>query len=215
MLDSTLKKRWVNAVVCWELENGREYPWRWITDPYKVLIAEVLLKRTTSTAASRLYGLFLEKYPDIFSLSKARVEELEEILRGIGLYRQRAKQLKTMATYIVEVYKGRIPANYQQLLKIPGVGDYTASAVLVFGYGIPRAVIDSNVERVIMRAFSVDKKSVRQLADELTPKNVDEKTLKAYTYGMIDLGALVCHYRRPRCELCPVKSLCKSLMTGL
>lgn len=210
MLNPDLKKKWAEFVVHWELTNGRHYPWRWTDDPYRVLIAEVLLKRTTSTAASRLYNEFLKRYPDVFSLSRAHTKDLKDLLKDIGLHRQRARQLKAMSEYIVEVYGGEIPPDYQKLLKIPGVGDYTASAILVFGYGIPKAVVDSNVERTITRAFLVDKKCVKRLAEELTPKEAKEKFLKAYTYGLIDLGGLVCHYRYPKCKSCPLKEICQT-----
>jgi len=208
-----IREKWVKAVVDWEFENGRRYPWRWIEDPYRILIAEVLLKRTTSTAASRAYTAFLERFPDVFSLYQAKVEDIEPLLRDIGLYRQRAHQIRAMAEYIVKEYSGELPPEYQKLIKVPGIGDYTASAVLVFAYGIPRPVVDSNVERVIARAFLTDKKGVKTIAEALLPRSAGNDTLRAYSYGLIDLGASTCHYKYPKCNSCPVSDLCRTFMS--
>ena len=105
-----IKEEWSQKVIEWEKENGRDFYWRKNRTPYKVLVAEILLKRTTSRAASRLYQTFLERYPDIHSLAKAPEKELKTLLKDIGLYRQRSYQIKEMAKFIIDYYN--IPPDY-------------------------------------------------------------------------------------------------------
>ncbi|MBC7076807.1 MAG: hypothetical protein ABC596_09520 [Candidatus Methanosuratincola petrocarbonis] len=203
------------AVVGWERLEGRRFPWREGRTPYRVLVSELLLKRTTSTAAVRVFGEFVGRYPDIWSLAAADRGGLEAIFSKIGLQRQRAHAALAMARHIREVHGGRVPDDYRALLRVPGVGDYTASAVLSFGYGIPVATVDSNVVRVLGRVFRQSLGSratlgnVRKIAQSIVPREGHE----LYNYGMIDLGALVCRYGRPRCARCPVTHLCE-LTTG-
>ncbi len=204
-LPEVLVRRWQGAVVSWEEEHGRDFPWRHDRTPYRVLVAEVLLKRTTSTAAARKYAEFLERWPDPRALAAARLPDLVEFFRGIGLYNQRAKLAKEMAKVLVAEFGGEVPCDLGALLRVPGVGRYTADAVLSFGCGIPRAVVDSNVERVLRRAFGVEKKAeLYQLAQLLVPTEKHD----VYNYGMLDLGATVCSYRGPKCADCPVARLC-------
>lgn len=199
-----IKDKWVNSITTWEKLQVREFPWRVDRSPYNILISEILLKRTTSTAALRVYTEFLNTYPTIFKLSKAKYEELEEFLRPIGLYRQRAKHLKEISGYVVTNFNGEIPDKYDVLMKVPGIGDYTASAILSIANSIPKALIDSNVERVISRAFNVKGKELKVIAEILVPQTESD----IYNYGMVDLGALICHYRYPKHEECPVKKCC-------
>jgi len=205
---NSIKKEWAEYITKWEKAHGRHFSWRKNRTPYRILIAEVLLKRTTSTAAIRLYDKFLEKYPDINSLNNASTEELKLILLPIGLYNQRAKQLKQIAEYAKKEFGGKLPQEYELLLKIPGVGDYTASAIICFSYGKDKSIVDSNVERILSRAFDVDGKVLKALAEILVSSNEPD----VYNYGMLDLGAIICHYHSPKCSKCPVKIFCKTLL---
>lgn len=203
-IENEIKQKWSKKVKNWEKKNGRVFSWRVDRTPYKVLVSELLLKRTTSTAASRIYNNFLSFYPDIIHLAEATYNDLEDIFRDIGLYKQRSLQVKKMAEYMVQKFNGNIPDTYLELVEVPGIGDYIASAVLVFGYGKPKAVVDSNVERVIGRAFNAKGKTLKEIAEALIPK------IKAdvYNYGLLDIGSKVCHYRFIKCEKCPVNNYC-------
>lgn len=201
---NTIKDYWAKSITKWEKINGRNFSWRKNRTPYRVLISEVLLKRTSSTAAIRLYEEFLKGYPDINSLKKSSRHDLELILQPIGLYRQRAKQLKQIAEHIVEEFDGEIPSEYEVLLEIPGIGDYTASAITCFSYNKTKAIVDSNVERILKRAFNVRGKQLKTIADIL----IDPSSPDLYNYGMLDLGATICNYRFPECPKCPVKKYC-------
>lgn len=198
--------KWSLAITNWEKLNGRKFSWRENRTPYRVLIAEILLKRTTSTAAIKLYDEFLKKYPDINSLFHTSASDLSIILRPIGLYNQRSNQLKQIASYIINNFGGELPDNYKSLIKIPGVGEYTASSILCFCYGKNKAIIDSNVERILYRSFLVRGKEMRNIAEIL----IDKQEPEVYNYGMLDLGAIICHYKYPKCPKCPVKDLCET-----
>jgi len=200
----SINKEWAETVINWELLNGRKFSWRENRTPYRIMVAEVLLKRTTSTAAFRLYEIFLQHYPNIISLNNASYDELILILKPIGLYNQRAKHLKQIAEYVLREFKGEFPKNYELLLKIPGVGDYTASAILSFSYNQNKAIVDSNVERILKRVFNVKGKELKNIA-EILANNSESDT---YNYGMLDLGALICHYRYPKCPICPLRVYC-------
>lgn len=198
------------AILKWASMNLREFPWRRDRTPYKVLVAEIILRRTTSKAALKVYEGFLQKWPDIISLSKANPTELEEFLKAVGYHKQRAAILIEMAKYIMENYGGRIPAHKEDLLRIPHVGFYTASAILSLGYGVRAAMVDSNVQRILKRYFQkylperLSTKLIQEIADFLVP----EENHEIYNLALLDLGALICRYNKPRCDRCPLQSTC-------
>jgi len=199
-------------LIKWAKKNLRSFPWRRKTTPYRVLIAEVLLKRTTAQAVLRVYGEFIRSYPNIRTLVGAEQTRLRELLQKIGLQERRASALIKIANHIVMQFGGRIPDSRENLLKIPHVGPYTANAVLALGYNIPTAMVDSNVERVIRRVFSgrlppkASQSAIQDTANFLAPRSQN----RIYNLALIDLGALVCRYDFPRCRICPVSSHCDS-----
>ena len=173
-------------------------------------MAEVLLRRTTASAVLRIYEAFLNSYPTIGDLANADEKKLETFLSTIGYQKQRAKILKSIATFIVREYWGKVPRSTENLLRIPHVGPYIAGAILSFGYDAPAAIVDSNVERIMKRVFSnhlpnkTSLQVVQYLADALVPK----RGHMIYNLGLLDLGALVCRYDSPRCQQCPIKTIC-------
>jgi A/G-specific adenine glycosylase len=197
-------------VVGWEKRHWNPYPWRVERTPYKVLIAEILLKRTTRQAVSREFPKFIEKFPAPQKLHNASLEEVAESLRHLGLYRQRAEQLKALAEVLVEVYGGDVPDTWDELVELPGVGPYIAGAVLSFGYGKPAPVIDSNVMRLLSRLTGLKFNRVEEYL-QLLWRLVPEKEHEYFNYGLIDLGAFVCRYGRPNCTACPLGDLCVTL----
>jgi len=176
-----------------------------------VMLAELLLRRTTATAVARVYPKLLQKYPNIESLAKADIKLLEEEVAVLGLRKQRAAAFGGVVAVIVGNHGGRIPADYSKLQEVPHIGPYTAGAILSFGFGIPAAVLDSNVERILVRLFSRSmegNKPSRDLlltvASELLPTDGHE----VFNWSLIDLGALGCSYRKARHELCPLVASC-------
>jgi A/G-specific adenine glycosylase len=194
----------------WALKNLRDFSWRRNRTPYRVMVAEFLLKRTTSTAVSRVYEAFLERYPSVKELARADVRKLENLLETIGYYRLRARAMKETANYIVEKFDGEIPKDLEHLLSIPNIGPYTAGAILSLGYSQPAPMVDSNVERILKRIFknTLPEKGVLKRLQEVAEFMVPKDKHDIFNLALLDLGALICTYREPYCDKCAINLLC-------
>jgi A/G-specific adenine glycosylase len=194
-------------VVRWWQDNGRIFPWRRIrANAYHILVAEFLLRRTTVAAAERVYPTFLAVFPDLLTCSLAETKTLEDILTPIGLHRQRASAIKAATTFIAGTFAS-IPSSLEELLTIPGVGPYSSRAILSFAYGQQFGVVDSNVLRVVSRYAGeshVTVSLVQNFIDAVVPLHGHE----VFNWGMLDIGAKVCRYGSPQCELCPLLPGC-------
>ncbi len=210
-IEDRRKEGFVTYLAKWEKENFRPFPWRKDTTPYRVFIAEVLLKRTTSKAADRVFNKFIEKFPDIESLNNAEVKDIENVLKPIGLYNQRGKGIKEAAQFIKEKYDGEFPGELKEILDIPHIGPYTGGAILSIGMNKPASMVDSNVIRVMTRAFKdvLSKNPTQNEVIKLVKELLPEKEHKCFNWGLIDLGSLVCSYRGCQKEECPVKDFCQ------
>jgi len=205
------RERIISGILKWGHKHLREYPWRSHgRTPYEVLVAEVLLKRTTSTAAARVYEDFLRRFPSLQDIFDANERDLAKVFSKVGLQWQKAKAIKSLAYYLSEAKSGNIPTDLEQLLIVPGIGDYSARAVLSFGFGIPTAVVDANVERILSRVFQnvlphrCPQRWLQGIADSLVPI----ESHREYNFGLLDLGALVCRYINPQCEECTLHLVC-------
>jgi len=200
--------RVATSLLVWGRGTNLLYPWRLSNDPYKVFIAEVLLKRTTGKAVARIYTDFLMRYPGFEDLYSAR--DLESALAPLGLNRQRAMLLREAARHVLDRYGGRLPCDRTSLLGIPGVGEYIADAVLCFAFKLPALPIDSNVTRVVSRVFGSDTSRstvsyyTRGLMGAVGPG--DGRRL---SWATIDLGRVVCRPLRPLCGSCPLNGYCQ------
>lgn len=198
------------SLLSWTTNHLRIYPWREQVTSYRILIAEVLLRRTTSKAVARIYESFINRYPDCGTLAVAEICELEDSLRSIGFHKQRARMLREIAEYIEEHLNGRIPESYDGLLGIPNVGPYIAGAVLSLAHGLRFAMVDTNVERIISRVFKHELsergrfRRVRDTVEVLLPR----ESVATFNLGLLDLGALVCSYRWTKCDICPLSAIC-------
>ena len=198
-------------VLRWAKSNIRGYSWRdERRNPYEILVAELLLKRTTAAAANHLYQGFLEKYPTVDDLAQSTEAELAHDLISVGLHIQRAKAVSKLAHYLIEHEAGSTPDTLDRLLKVPGIGSYSARAVLSFGYGKPAAVLDVNVVRVLTRVFrqGLPKRPTTKLLQELADNLLPEEAHRDFNFALLDLGALVCRYDKPKCNLCPLVDVC-------
>ena len=211
------RSTFADRVLGWAKENPVDLPWRKQRSPYEVLVAEVLLKRTTATAAARVYEDFLLAFPSLRHIVAASAEELVEALSGVGLQHQRAQAMKSLAAWILYSHGGCIPSDLELLLEVPGLGNYSAAAILSFGFDIPVAVVDTNVERILTRVFGnalaprTSWTSLSGMATRLLP--VDSH--RQYNYALLDLGRLICRYSDPRCGECPLASGCSySVLLG-
>uniref|UniRef100_Q027X1 Adenine DNA glycosylase n=1 Tax=Solibacter usitatus (strain Ellin6076) TaxID=234267 RepID=Q027X1_SOLUE len=203
----------------WFRSSGRSFYWRENRDPYVVLVSELLLKKTAAPVVDRFLPAFLKRFPDFASLSRARHATLVRILQPLGLSDQRAGQLRALAQAISGSKDGCVPATRQDLLALPGVGEYTANSLLCVSFGQAVPVVDTNVARIVMRAFGIGHSrcearrspEIWGLAADITG-NVPTRAVEV-NWALLDLGANVCTARTPRCRDCPVSSICRSSNT--
>lgn len=193
----------------WYKQNSRNFPWRNTENPYHILISEVLLQRTQVNQMIPVYNSFIYYYPDIFYLDKGILNEIEGLLKPLGLSKK-ARYLKSLANILVQNYDSAIPNKQEELLSLPGIGLYTANAILSFAYSQPFAVVDSTVIRVFNRFF--DARYLRNKPDnkimQLAKKLLDETSSKTYNYAILDFAAIVCNKIQPDCFRCPIYDNC-------
>jgi A/G-specific adenine glycosylase len=190
---------------------GRHFKWRWETDPYRVLLTEILLKKTTAKKVETIYDKFFAEYSGWGNLASAAPRDLQRNLRHLGLQKQRTKTLVELAQVLQLKHGSKVPSTYDELVSLPGVGRYTANAVLCFAYGKPRPVVDVNVARVFHRFFGLplarDVNRAEQLwglAEQLLPKS----RFKEHNLGVIDFAAKICRAVRPKCGECSLAPRC-------
>jgi len=195
-----------DRLVRWFDVNGRRFPWRFISDPYKILITELLLQRTKAETIEKIYDKFFNRFPNIGALAKADIAELKKIFSKLGLS-YRAQRAKKVAEELMRIYGGKIPCNMYDLLKLKGIGVYIASATLNFGFNKPTPVVDKNVMRVLNRLRGItNEKSARIFVKKLFNYGDNQKI----AYALIDLGSLIC-VENPKCTLCPLKGICHKI----
>jgi A/G-specific adenine glycosylase len=205
-----------NHILKWYDDYGRKYHWRkkGLTH-YQYVIAEVLLQRTKADTIAKFYPLFLKDFPNWISLANADVKRLEEYLKPVGLYRQRSKRLMSLANEMIK-RKGRLPKNRPELESIPFMGQYIANAVELVIFNQPSPLVDVNMARVLERFFGA-----RTMADirydpylqKLSYKVVNHENAKQVNWAVLDLAALICTARNPKCELCFLNLKCNYYKT--
>ncbi len=202
----------------WYEKEKRDLPWRNSLDPYKIWLSEVILQQTRVAQGIGYYQRILKKFPDIFSLARAESDDVLKIWQGLGYY-SRARNLHETARYIAFQRNGRFPVLYSELLKLKGVGEYTAAAVSSIISNEPRAAVDGNVKRVLSRLFSVGdeinssagKKTINSLALQiLDPKNPGQ-----HNQAIMELGAKICLPKKPSCIICPLNDVCLALKDNI
>ncbi|MFH6767628.1 A/G-specific adenine glycosylase [Gaetbulibacter aquiaggeris] len=195
----------------WYSNNKRELPWRQTNNPYFIWLSEIILQQTQVSQGLPYYMSFIEEFPTVFDLAKAEESKVLKLWQGLGYY-SRARNLHVTAKYIVKVLNGQFPNNYKDLLKLKGVGDYTASAIASICFNEVTAVVDGNVYRVLSRYFGIDTpinsskgaKEFKQLAQEI----IDQKDPATFNQGIMEFGATQCKPQNPDCESCPFQSSC-------
>lgn len=206
------KKIMGSLLLEWWERNKRRFPWRRRKNPYAVLIAEMLLRKTTAKQVEKMYREFMKKYPTPNALSNADENELREQLRPLGMEHNRAKLFIKFGKAVVNDSKGRIPSSEKELLKLSGVGLYAANAVLSFSHSRNVPMVDTNFIRVIGRVFDFTSSKARarndsriwEFAEELIP---DGKS-REFNLAVLDFAAGVCKHRNPECIDCPLIQIC-------
>ncbi|HEY4740979.1 MAG TPA: A/G-specific adenine glycosylase [Candidatus Acidoferrales bacterium] len=202
----------------WFRANQRTHPWRRDRNPYRVWLAEVMLQQTRIAAVIPYYENFLAKFPDVRALAQASEHDLLRHWAGLGYY-SRARNLRRAAKEIVEQHRSEFPRDHAAALKLPGIGSYTAAAVLSIAYDAPHAVLDGNVARVLARLTATrgDLRAPRQwqqlaaIAQELLPPD----SAGDWNQALMELGETICTPKSPNCEVCPVRSFCEAFKRGL
>ena len=201
-------------LLAWWARAARDLPWRKTRDPYRVLVSEFMLQQTQVSRVAEYYPRFLERFPDLETLARARPRAVREAWDGLGYY-ARAANLHALARVVSKDHDGKLPDTPDDLIKLPGIGPYTAGAVATFAYEKPVPAVDTNVNRVLRRVFftraagnAQRAKNVWKLARALVPK--DGKRAWRFNQAIMELGALICVARKPKCPECPVKADCKT-----
>jgi A/G-specific adenine glycosylase len=201
----------------WGTCNLRVYPWRQTSEPYAIFVAEFLLQKTDADTVVPIYNAFLTRYSTIEKLAAARVEEVRELLQPLGLL-FRAERIVKSAQIVVDKYDARIPNSEDELLKLPGIGKYSARAICSQAFDRPLAVLDTNVARILERFFGLRGDRVKsrcpllwQTAEEVAPNQEVGK----WNLTLLDLGAKVCKAKNPVCGECPLQKQCNYACSNL
>lgn len=200
-----------DKLINWYINHQRDLPWRHTKDPYKIWLSEIMLQQTRVDQGMPYYHTFVYNYPTIVDLANANEEQVLRDWQGLGYY-SRARNLHSTAQLIRDENAGVFPSNYDAIKKLKGVGDYTAAAIASFAFGLPYAVVDGNVFRVLSRVFGVDtdissgkaKKEFSELAQALLSKGDPAM----HNQAIMEFGALHCTPKKPKCALCPLSDNC-------
>src|SRR5437764_435122 len=217
-----VRTAFTRKLLAWWARAARDLPWRKTRDPYRVLVSEFMLQQTQVSRVAEYYPRFLERFPDLETLANAEPRAVREQWDGLGYY-ARASNLHALAKAVTRRHDATLPSEPAELIKLPGIGPYTAGAVASFAYEKPVPAVDTNVARVIARVFIGMRdnrgpnasrisypasRRIWELTRALVPK--DGKRAWKFNQAIMELGALICVARRPKCEQCPVRPDCRT-----
>ncbi|MFH6986922.1 A/G-specific adenine glycosylase [Flavobacterium collinsii] len=203
-----------NILIKWYLQNKRDLPWRKTTNPYHIWLSEIMLQQTRVAQGTPYFFAFTKEFPTVYDLANASEEQVLKLWQGLGYY-SRARNLHKTAQYVANELNGIFPPNYNELLKLKGVGEYTAAAIASFSYNEAVPVVDGNVFRVLSRYFDIEsdiaapatKKEFTELANELMPKD----NPAVFNQAIMEFGALQCVPKSPDCTVCDFNDSCAAL----
>jgi A/G-specific adenine glycosylase len=219
MKDADKIKNLLNRqLLAWYRSNQRSLPWRETCDPYRIWISEIMLQQTQVDTVIPYYHRFLKAFPTVYSLAYAPLQDVLKAWENLGYY-SRARNIHVTARMIVDKFGGRIPDNLEEIKTLPGIGQYTAGAILSIAYGKAHPAVDGNVRRILSRLFAIRKpvndtreqKQIQKLATSLIPV----KHPGDFNQAMMDLGATICRAKNPVCFRCPVASHCQARLHDL
>ncbi len=210
-LEPSVRLAVIRELMAWHAENRRDFSFRRTRDPYRVLVSEMLLRQTQAVQVESVYDDLFRRFPTVQGLAEAPPGQLSEVLRPLGIIR-RAAQLVEVAEIITFRHGGRVPDSRQELMELPGVGDYVAGCVLSFGYDISEPSVDTNIVRVLSRVLGLPHRRGPRASDtvlgsyaSLLQASNDRRELH---HAVIDLAHAVCRHKDPRCQECPLRRWC-------
>jgi A/G-specific adenine glycosylase len=206
-----------HLIIEWYRDHMRDLPWRHTSDPYRIWVSEIILQQTRVAQGMAYYDRFLERFPDVDSLALAEEEDVMKTWQGLGYY-SRARNMHESAKMVAKEHDSRFPVSYDELRKLKGIGDYSASAISSIAGGERQPVVDGNVLRVISRyrgiEESVNTTAGRKKVKDYLYSQIDPAEPGTFNQAMMELGALVCKPRQPVCPECPVRAGCVALRDG-
>ena len=206
-----MKNRIANLILKWQQDNPRPLPWSGKKDPYIIWISEIILQQTRVAQGTDYFHRFIERYPDVQTLANAPEDDVLKTWQGLGYY-SRARNMHSAAKTIVD--QGSFPQSYDEIIKLRGVGPYTAAAIASFAFGERYPVVDGNVERVYARVYSVtdpvNEKEGRERIRSIAQKAIVGVGPGDYNQAIMNFGALCCTPQNPRCNDCPLSKICKA-----
>ena len=218
MLKNFDMKQITDPLLEWYAEHARVLPWRETVSPYRVWVSEIMLQQTRVEAVKPYFERFITALPDIRALAECEEEQLLKLWEGLGYY-NRVRNMQAAAQTVMQEYGGELPADYEKLLSLKGIGNYTAGAIASIAYNIPVPAVDGNVLRVIMRVTSDDsdimKQSVRKRVEQQLQDAIPKDRAGTFNQALMELGATVCLPNgEPMCDNCPWKKLCGTAALG-
>src|SRR6266403_1301562 len=207
------KTQFRRALINWYRRRGRDLPWRDTRDPYAILVSELMLQQTQVATVIPYYNEWLCRFPDFTSLARASENDALHAWQGLGYY-ARARNLHAAAKAVVDRHGGRFPRLVEEMRQLPGIGKYTAHAVASFAFDQSVPIVESNTARVLARIFNlrtpIDKIAGREFLWNRAKQLVPERGAARFNSALVDLGALICLPRKPRCRICPVRKFCRA-----
>ena len=201
----------------WYQKNKRDLPWRRTKNPYYIWISEIMLQQTRVEAVKVYYERFITKLPTLYDLANIPEDELLKLWEGLGYY-SRVRNMQSCAKQLIDRGLKNLPATKEELLALPGIGKYTAGAILSIAFAMPSVAIDGNVYRVLGRYYkikeSITKGSTYQMYEKKMQKILPDKKAGDFTQSFMDLGSLICMPKSPKCEICPLQNDCKARKSG-
>ena len=207
-----------DGILSWYASHKRDLPWRNTKDPYFVWVSEVMLQQTQVDTVIPYYNRFLKQFPSIEALAKASLQEVLKAWENMGYY-ARARHLHAAAQEVVKRMGGKVPNTWDELIGLPGIGTYTASAILSFAFDKRLATVDGNAQRVLCRLYAIqapiDQSTTQTKIHNLAAKIIPSNDPASFNHGIMELGATICKPRNPLCHTCPVGDLCLAFQKGL
>lgn len=219
MLEKFQLEQIVKPLLAWFEKNARTLPWRSISTPYRVWVSEIMLQQTRVEAVKPYFERFMHALPDVKSLAECEEERLLKLWEGLGYY-NRVRNMQIAAQTVMEQYDGKLPADYEKLLELKGIGHYTAGAIASIAYGIPVPAVDGNVLRILMRVSAdnsdIMKQSVKTRVEQALKQVIPQDCAGSFNQALMELGAIVCVPNgEPLCDQCPWYSFCETRKQGL